>query len=156
MTAGTFLGSYIAVRGDYAVVDDQRLLRALSERCRDRGVHVQEDCRLLNLSWPGSRVQAQTTRGTILARLVIDATGGLSPLATTFRLHKIDGYYAVYGAMLRGIRLHGPEIVLGYVSQLGDPPPVLEVFPTGADSAYCVVFIYSTTLVSPHSLARVF
>jgi 2-polyprenyl-6-methoxyphenol hydroxylase-like FAD-dependent oxidoreductase len=156
MTVGTFLGGYLSVNGDFAVVDDQRLLRMLLARCRKRGVILEENCRLLNLSWSPGRVHAQTTQGTIVSRLVVDATGGMSAVANTFRLHRIDGYYSVYGGMLRNIRLHGQEIVLGYVSQLGDPPPILEVFPTGHDSAYCVIFIYSKNLVSPQSLAAAF
>ncbi len=156
MTVGTFLGGYIAVNGDFAVVDDERLLRILLKQCRDGGVHLKENCRLLNFSWLGHRVQAQTTQGTIVSRLVVDATGGMSTVASTFRLHRIDGFYSIYGGMLRNIRLHSPEIVLGYVSQLGDPPPILEIFPTGDDSAYCVIFIYSKSLVPPQSLAAAF
>jgi 2-polyprenyl-6-methoxyphenol hydroxylase-like FAD-dependent oxidoreductase len=156
MTAGTFLGSHIEVSGDFAVVDDQQLLKVLATRCRDRGARLEENCRLLNLTWMGSRIQAQTTRGYVRTRLVIDATGGLSPVASTFRLNHIDGFYSVYGAMLRNIRLHSLEIVLGHVSQFGDPPPVLEVFPTGQDSAYCVIFTYSKSIVSPQSLASSF
>jgi flavin-dependent dehydrogenase len=156
MVAGTFLGAHISVRGDFAVVDDRGVLRVLMARCRDRGVRLEENCRLLNLSWTNRRVQAQTSGETYLARLVIDATGGMSPVASTFRLHRIDGFYSVYGALLRNIRLHSSSIILGYVGQLGDPPPVLEVFPTGDDSAYCVIFIYSKVLVPPQSLAVAF
>jgi len=156
MTAGTFLGGYISVSGDFAVVDNQRLLRILLEQCRDREVRLEENSRLLNLSWVGQRVKAETTQGIIVSRLVIDATGGLSAVASTFRLHRIDGFYSIYGGLLRNIRLHAQEIVLGYVSQLGDPPPILEIFPTGNDSAYCVIFIYSKTLVPPQSLALAF
>jgi 2-polyprenyl-6-methoxyphenol hydroxylase-like FAD-dependent oxidoreductase len=150
------LGGYISVNGDFAVVDDRQLLRILLEQCRDRGVHFQENCRLLNLAWMSKRVQAQTTQGTIVARLIVDATGGMSAVASTFRLHRIDGFYSIYGGMLRNIRLHAQEIILGYVSQLGDPPPILEIFPTGDSSAYCVIFIYAKRLVPPQSLAAAF
>jgi flavin-dependent dehydrogenase len=156
MIVGTFLGGYISVNGDFAVVDDQQFLRTLLEQCRSRQVRFEEDCRLLNLSWIGQRVQVQTTQGTIVSRLLIDATGGMSAVASTFRLHRIDGFYSIYGGMLRNIRLDAQEIVLGYVSQLGEPPPILEVFPTGDDSAYCVIFIYSKNLVPPQSLAAAF
>src|SRR4051812_37980577 len=33
MTAGTFLGANVSVTGDFAVVDDQKLLKALIHRC---------------------------------------------------------------------------------------------------------------------------
>jgi flavin-dependent dehydrogenase len=156
MTAGTFLGGHISVDGDFAVVNDQLLLQTLVMRCRDHGARLEERCRLLNLSWLGSRIHAQTTQGLIVTRLLVDATGGLSPVASTFRLNRIEGFYSVYGAMLKNIRLRTFEIVLGYVGHLGDPPPVLEVFPTGEDSAYCVIFVYSRSLISPQTLASSF
>jgi hypothetical protein len=87
---------------------------------------------------------------------VIDATGGLSPIAATFRLHRIDGFYAVYGAHLRNINLHSGDIVLAYVDHLGDPPPILEVIPSGEGSAYCAVFTYSRQLTKPQSLEMMF
>lgn len=156
MTAGTFLGAGLAARGDYAVVDDKQFLRTLLDRCVAQGVQMEENCRLLNLSWHGNRLSIETTRQNFLARLVVDASGGMSAIANTFRLHEIYGFYSVYGAMLRRIRLHTAEIVLGYVSELGHPPPILEVFPTGNDSAYCVVFVYSKSLMSPHGLVSMF
>jgi 2-polyprenyl-6-methoxyphenol hydroxylase-like FAD-dependent oxidoreductase len=157
MTAGTFLGAHISVHGDFVVVDDQKVLNTLLERCRVNGVRLSENSSLLNLSWTDKRVRAQTaTDQSFLARLVIDASGGMSPVASTFRLNRIDGFYSVYGALLQGIELHSSEIVLGYVGQLGDPPPILEIFPTGDDSAYCVLFIYSRSLVAPQALAAAF
>jgi hypothetical protein len=45
---------------------------------------------------------------------------------------------------------------LAYVDHLGDPPPILEVVPTGAESAYCSVFTYSRKLEKPQSLETIF
>jgi 2-polyprenyl-6-methoxyphenol hydroxylase-like FAD-dependent oxidoreductase len=156
MTAATFLGGEVAVHGDFAVVDEQRILTELIERCRARGVQLIENCELVNLLWTKNRLQVRTTGETFIARLVADATGGGSPIASTFRLHRIDGFYAVYGALLHNIKLHTDDIVLGYVGHLGDPAPVLELIPTGPDSAYCVVFIFTRTLMPPAALAALF
>jgi hypothetical protein len=82
-----------------------------------------------------------------MVRLVVDATGGLSPIATTFRLHKLYGFYGVYGALLQNITLNTPNIVLAYIEHLGDPPPILEIIPCGDDVAYCSVFLYSKRLL---------
>src|SRR5262249_5351547 len=73
-----------------------------------------------------------------------------------FRLHRIDGFYCVFGAHLDNIKLRTGDIVLGYVHQLGDPPPIFEIYPTSATSGYCAVFVYSKNLISPHSLAASF
>jgi 2-polyprenyl-6-methoxyphenol hydroxylase-like FAD-dependent oxidoreductase len=156
MKAGSFLGSEAFAEGDFSVVDDSRFLQTLIERCRAGGAQMVETCALLNISWTPERVKAHTTRGTFIAKLVVDATGGLSPIAQTFRMHKIDGFYSVYGAHLDQITLETQDIVLGYVTQLGDPPPVLEIYPTSDHSAYCAVFVYSKLLVDPQSLAAAF
>jgi 2-polyprenyl-6-methoxyphenol hydroxylase-like FAD-dependent oxidoreductase len=157
MTAGTFLGGHISVRGDFVVVDDSKLLRELLDRCQANRVQLLENCGLVNVSWEHGRIRAQTISDKVFsARLVVDATGGMSSLARTFRFHRIDGFYSIYGALLRGIELHSREIVLGYVGHLGDPPPILEIFPTGDDSAYCVLFIYSQSLKAPATLAAAF
>src|SRR5208282_4565410 len=77
-------------------------------------------------------------------------------VAATFRLHHIDGFYAVYGGLLNHIILHTSDIVLGYVSHLGNPPPVFELIPTGPNSAYAVIFVYTKSLIAPRSLAATF
>ena len=156
MVLGTFLGESLRVRGDLAVVDDQALLQTVLGRCRDRGVHLAEQCTLLNLNWAKDSVSAQTSSGMYRARLVIDASGGLSPIAKTFRLHRLAGFYAVYGALLQRVELHTHDIVLAYVDHLGDPPPILEVVPCGVDSAYCSVFTYSLELTNPQALEGAF
>lgn len=156
MHVGTFLGGQTTVHGDFVVVDDQRVLEILLERCRRRNVLFRENCDLLNLSWEGDRIIAHTTQESFSTRLLGDATGGMSPLAATFQLHKIDGFYSVYGALLEHINLHTSDIVVGHISQLGHPPPIWEVIPTGASSAFCVIFIYSKILTPPELLAKSF
>lgn len=156
MTAGTFLGSNVSVRGDFAVADERRVLSVLSQRARTAGAQLFDNCTLLNLSWTGDLVTVQTTCGAFSTRLLADASGGGSPIAQTFRLHHVDGFYAVRGGMLQDIELKSQDIILGHVSQLGDPPPIFEVVPTGESSAYCVLFIFSKGLVPPASLAAAF
>jgi Lycopene cyclase protein len=156
MLIGTFLGNCIRAEGDLAVVDDNLLMRVLLERCQHQGVFLQDRCSLLNLRWMHDRIQATTTSNSYSVRLVVDASGGFSPIAATFRLHKIDGFFSVYGALLRGITLQTSDIVLAYVEQLGDPPPILEVIPCGEDVAFCAVFTYSKRLNPVESLEAAF
>jgi hypothetical protein len=156
MIVGTFLGGYLETSGDLAVVDDQLLMRRLVERCRSRGVLLTEQCSLLNLSWADTRLHVQTTSEPYVTRLVIDASGGQSPIAATFRLHELYGFFSVYGALLRNISLNTKNLVLAYVEHLGDPPPIIEVFPCGDDAAYCCVFLYSKQLVAPNKLEAAF
>lgn len=153
---GTFLGSHARAAGDFVVVDDQLLLRVLIGRCRESGVLLAEQCALLNLSWEESHIRADTSCGPYSARLIVDASGGQSPIAATFRLHKLYGFFTVYGALLRNIALRTEDIVLAFVDHLGDPPPVLEVVPRGPDSAYCAVFTYTQQLCPPQSLESTF
>ncbi|WP_157195864.1 FAD-dependent oxidoreductase [Bradyrhizobium sp. YR681] len=156
MTAGTFLGGYVAVDGDFAVVNDRRILEVLIERCRQRSVRLVENCSLISLKWCSDHIQACTTDDSFSVRAIVDASGGSSSIASTFRLHKIDGFYAVYGCELKNIEMKSQDIVLGYVAQLGDPPPIFEIVPTGENSAYCVVFIFSRSLLAPDILATSF
>jgi hypothetical protein len=156
LVVGTFLGGYLETSGDFVIVDDQRLLRRLVERCRSQGVLLTEQCSLLNMSWSDTRLHVQTTSDSYITRLIIDASGGQSPIAATFRLHKLYGFFSVYGALLRNIRLNTKNLILGYVEHLGDPPPIIEVFPCGDDAAYCCVFLYSKQLVPPDKLETVF
>jgi flavin-dependent dehydrogenase len=156
MLAGTFLGGHFETRGNFAVVDDQSLMRLLVERCRGRGVLLTDRCSLLNLSWEDTRLRVQTTCGPYRPRLLVDASGGLSPIATTFRLHNLYGFYTVYGALLRNITLRTSDIVLAYIEHLGDPPPIFEIIPCGDDVAYCAVFLYSKQLKPPRDLTAVF
>jgi 2-polyprenyl-6-methoxyphenol hydroxylase-like FAD-dependent oxidoreductase len=156
MVVGTYLGGRVIAPGDIAVVDEQRLLCDLVTRCRAHGVILEERCNLVNLAWTPDRVTANTSGGAYRARLVLDATGTKSPIAETFRLHRLDGFLSVHGAYLRKIRLRTTDMILAYANTLGDPPLILEVFPTGNDSAYCAVFTYSTRLIRPSSLDSAF
>ncbi|WP_296522110.1 hypothetical protein [Rhodoplanes sp.] len=156
MTAGTFLGGRVSVAGDFAVVDDLKVLQILIERCRQRNVSIIDHCALLNLRWKKESIESTTTKEIFSSRIVLDATGGGSPIASAFRLHRIDGFYAVYGGLLHNINLHSDDIVLGHVEHLGDPCPIFEVVPTSQSSAYCVIFVFTKTLVTPNSLATAF
>lgn len=156
MSASSFLGARLSVSGDFAVVDDPRLLAELLDRCRSRGVHLVENCELLSLHWEKNGIHVHTTADSFVTRLVADATGGGSPIASTFRLHRIDGFYAVYGSLLEGIQLNTDDIVLGHVGFLGSPMPVFELIPAGPDSAYCVIFTFSKSLIPPSTLAGLF
>ena len=154
--AGTFLGTIAYAEGDLTVVDDESFLQTLVERCRTRGVAMHENCGLLNIAWTTNYIEAQSECGTFHARLVLDATGGLSPISSTFRLHQIDGFFSVYGVHMDNIELRTADVVLGYVYQLGDPPPGFELYPTGSNSGYCALFVYSKFLVTAASLAASF
>lgn len=157
MIAGTFLGGEVSAVGDFAIVDDRKALRLLLDRCNERGVHLVENCRLVNFrQTDDGRLLAETTRGTFSTRIIADASGGSSPIASTFKLHRLDGFYSVYGCHLEEIAVHTEAIVLGYVNELGSPPPIFEVIPTGRGSAYCVLFICAKTLVTPQTLQNAF
>lgn len=156
MVVGTYLGGYLETYGDLVIVDDQLLLRMLVDRCRNRGVQLVEQCSLLNVSWTNTHLHVQTTSGSYATRLIVDATGGLSPIAATFRLHKIYGFFTVYGALLRNITLKTRSMILAYVEHLGNPPPILEVYPCTDDSAYCCVFFYSKQLIPPSGMDAAF
>jgi 2-polyprenyl-6-methoxyphenol hydroxylase-like FAD-dependent oxidoreductase len=156
MFVSTFLGGRAETCGDFAVVDDQLMMNVLVERCRRRGVLLTEHCALANLNWTDTMIHVQTTSKAFRARLVVDATGGLSPIAATFRLHKLYGFYLVYGALLRNIALHTGGIAMGHVEHLGDPPLILEVIPCGTDIAYCALFTYSKQLQASQTLEAAF
>ncbi len=156
MVVGTFLGAHLETFGDMVVVNDQLLMSALVERCEERGVLFAEKCALLNLKWTDNRIVVQTTSKAYVTRLVVDASGAGSPIASTFRLHKLYGFFSVYGALLKNIELSSNKIILAHVERLGDPPPIIEVFPTGEDAAYCSIFIYSKLLTAPQNLKALF
>lgn len=156
MVVGTFLGAYLETFGDLVVVNDQLLMSLLVKRCKRRGVLFAEHCSLLNLKWTDKRILVQTTSKSYITRLVVDASGARSPIATTFRLHKLYGFFSVYGALLQNIKLSSDKIILAHVERLGDPPPIIEVFPCAKDAAYCSVFIYSKLLTPPQNLKTLF
>lgn len=156
MTIGTFLGGHLETHGDLVVVDDQLLMSRLIERCNSRGVCFTNQCSLLNLKWTNDRILVQTTSTSYATRLVVDASGANSPIAKTFRLHRLYGFFSVYGALLRNIRLSSDKIILAHAERLGDPPPIIEVYPIGENAAFCSVFIYSKQLTQPEKLKTLF
>ena len=156
LVVGTFLSGPVSAMGDLVVVDDHMLLQRLLDRCRVSGVTLLNNSPLLSFVKAEERLRVVTTAGSFHARLLVDATGGQSPIAATFRLHRLDGFYGVYGGLLRNIDLRSQDIVLAYVEHLGHPPPILEVIPCGESRAYCAVFTYSRQLVPPLSLEEAF
>ena len=156
LVVGTFLSGPVSATGDLAVVDDHLLLHRLLDRCRVSDVMLFDSSPLLSFTWAEERLWVETTAGSFRARLLVDATGGQSPIAATFRLHRLDGFYGVYGRYLRDIDLRSPDVVLAYVEHLGNPPPIFEVIPCGESSAYCAVFTYSRQLPPPRSLEEMF
>ena len=142
----SFLGGYALAIGDYAVVDDRILLMTLSRRCQERGAELVDNSAVQCIRWGHASITVETTLGSFQCRLLIDATGGNSPIATTFRSQKLDGFYSIYGAHLRGIRLKTEEIIGSHVIRLGYPVPMFEVFPTGDSSAFAVVFFATRRL----------
>lgn len=156
MTIGTFLGGYLETTGDLVVVDDQLLMNRLIERCRSHGVDFADQCSLLSLNWTKNRILVKTTSKSYTTRLVVDASGAHSPIAKTFRLHRLYGFFSVYGALLRNIRLSSDKIILAHAERLGDPPPIIEVYPISEDAAFCSVFIYSKQLTEPEKLKSLF
>ena len=156
MTIGTFLGGYLETHGDLVVVDDEILMSRLVERCHSLGVHFADQCSLLALKWTASRILVETTSKSYTTRLVVDASGAHSPIAKTFRLHRLYGFFSVYGALLRNITLSSDKIILAHVERLGHPPPIIEVYPISDNAAFCSVFIYSKQLTPPEKLKTLF
>jgi flavin-dependent dehydrogenase len=155
-TIGTFQGSFAQAEGDFAVVDESVLLRLLKERCERVSVRLIENTKVLNIVSDGQRSILQTTRGPYQARLVIDASGGGSPFAATYRLHRLEGFYSIYGAHLKDLSLTSEDIVGAHIVHFGHPAPLFEVIPTGPTSAFCVVFLASKDVVEPTKLSRLF
>jgi len=155
-TVGTFLAPPAVATGDFAVVDEERLLRELMRRCDERGVFFSEQTEAFNFHHADSRLTVETNRGPAQTRLIVDATGGLSQIAASFRLHRIIGFYSIYGAHLENLTLASADIVGAYVLRFGDPPPLFEVIPTSSTSAFVVVFVAARRLHSPASLKRAF
>jgi 2-polyprenyl-6-methoxyphenol hydroxylase-like FAD-dependent oxidoreductase len=156
LTVGTFLGGYLETTGDLVVVDEKKLMKLLVERCRRHGVLLADRCSLLSLNWADNHIKAGTTSSFYETRLVIDASGGSSPVAQTFRMHKLYGFFVVCGALLRNVTLHTAEAALAHIEHLGDPPPIIEVFPCADDAVFCCVFMYSKKLIAPERLQASF
>jgi len=149
VTLGTFLGSMAYAEGDFAVIDDKVLLNLLLERCRRTNVQLHEKTKVLSIAQQNQELLVHTTDGLYPARMVLDASGGNSPFAATFRLHRLEGFYSVYGGHLQNLTLSSGDIVGAHVVHFGHPTPILEVIPTGPTSAFCAIFIVGKNVVAP-------
>jgi hypothetical protein len=119
-------------------------------------VRLIENTKVLNFRRDGPRILLNTTNGTYGARLVLDASGGTSPFATTFLLHRLVGFYSIYGGHLKNLRLASQDVVAGHIVHFGHPAPIFEVIPTGIASAFCVVFLASKSVIDPRELNALF
>lgn len=156
VTAGTFLGELAPTYGDFCTVDEGLLLTTLAQQCTELGVCVKENAEVLSIAWRTNGVKVISSNGSYRARLIIDASGSVSPVASTFRLHKLRGFFSVYGAHIKGIHLNSTDIIGAHVIRLGHPPPIIEVIPTGLDSAFCIIFVAAKSIVDPTSLSAQF
>jgi flavin-dependent dehydrogenase len=155
-TIGTFQGPVAEAHGNFTTVDERTLLALLVERCVEASVRLVEDTKVLSVARADGRQVASTTRGQFHARVVLDASGGASPFAATFRLHRLEGFYSIYGAHLRDLDLATGDVVGAHIVHFGHPAPLFEVIPTGPTSAFCVVFLASRTVVAPTTLSALF
>jgi 2-polyprenyl-6-methoxyphenol hydroxylase-like FAD-dependent oxidoreductase len=73
-------------------------------------------------------------------RLLIDCSGGSSAIASTFRLHKLTGFFTIYAEHRTGLTFPPDTMVTAQASVLGHPPVFFELMPTGHDSAFCIAF----------------
>ena len=156
VTLGTFLGSVAYAEGDFAVINDRVLLNLLLERCRRANVQLHEKSKVLSIAQNDQELLIHTTEGLHRARLVLDASGGSSPFAATFRLHRLEGFYSIYGGHLHNLSLSSGDIVGAHIVHFGHPTPILEVIPTGPTSAFCVIFIIDRNVVAPQALKECF
>jgi flavin-dependent dehydrogenase len=155
-TIGTFQGSIACAEGDFTVVDDAALLTILKDKCLCASVRLIEKTKVLSVASQDQQLILQTTNGSYRTRLVIDASGGNSPFASTFRLHRLEGFYSIYGAHLDNLILASKDIVGAHIVHFGHPTPLFEVIPTGPTSAFCVVFLTSKDVVEPTKLHDMF
>jgi len=155
-TLGTFQGSFAFAEGQFTVINDTVLLRLLLERCKNSGVHLLENTKVLSISKQKENLAVQTTDGEYYARLILDASGGNSPFASTFRLHRLEGFYSIFGGHLENLNLKSDDIIGAHVIHFGHPAPIFEIIPTSSTSAFCCVFIIAKEAVDPQRLAKSF
>lgn len=152
----TFLGATALAIGDVAVTDEQAVLIVFLERCRAAGVIVLDRTELLSLEWEPTAVRLLSNRRTIRARIVVDCTGGLSPIAATFQLHRILGFFTIFGSHLTDVSFTSNELILASIDRLGHPPAFFEIMPTSATTALAVVFHATRRALPFDDLARSF
>jgi flavin-dependent dehydrogenase len=155
-TIGTFQGSFAYAEGDFATVDESELLRVLVERCVNNGVRLVAQAKVLSVVQKGSEMVVETTNGRYFSRLVIDASGGASALAATYKMHRLEGFYSIYGGHLENLSLASTNVIGAHVLHFGNPTPVFELIPTSENSAFCVVFMASRRVINPNNLAQIF
>lgn len=153
MTLGSFLGAHAEARGRVVVVDERRLLARLVDRCREAGVVLFDRTRVSAIRWSNGGLDVDSTASRLLARLLIDCTGGSSSIAATFRLHELIGFFTIYAEHRTRLTIDSRTIVAAQVSLLGHPPVFFELMPTGPDSAFCVAFT-ATKRVRPFDELR--
>jgi flavin-dependent dehydrogenase len=151
-TVGTFQGSFAYAEGAFTVVNERTLLDLLIEGCRRASVRLFENTKVLNIAKQEGHLVVHTTDGQYRARLVLDASGGASPFAATFRLQRLEGFYSIYGGHLEDLDLSSTDIVGAHIIHFGHPAPMFEVIPTGPTSAFCVVFLIARDVVDPTTL----
>ena len=151
-----FMGSRAEALGDFAVVDEHVLLGELIERCREKGAVLREKESVVGLRWGDNCVHVATERDEVRARLVVDASGGASPIAQSFRLQRILGFHSVYGGHLKNIEMNTADIIGADATKLGEPLAYFEVFPTSESSAFCCVFVVDKRLHDPARLRALF
>lgn len=151
-TLGTFQGSFAYAEGNFAVINDKILLDLLLERCRESNVRLVQNTKVLSIAQNNRQLLVDTTAGTYHTRMVLDASGGGSPFAATFRLHRLEGFYSIYGGHLQNITLRNDDIVGAHILHFGHPAPIFEVIPTSPTSAFCVIFVIAKNVVAPEEL----
>lgn len=99
-----------------------------------------ERTRVVAVRWVDHSIEIDTTSSRIRTQLLIDCTGGSSPIASTFRLHKLAGFFTVYAQHRTRLAFDPHVLVAAQISQLGYPPVFFELMPTGPASAFCIAF----------------
>lgn len=156
VSMGTFLGGRAVATGEFVVTNEHKLLLTLAERCRKVGVEILENTQLTECHHNGRSLAVQTTSGPFISRLLVDATGGDSSFAAREEKYRPYGYFTVYGHHLTGVQLASDEIILGYVLNDNNPVPVLEIVPTGRDTAFCVLVYVTKQHIEPLLLRATF
>ena len=155
-TLGTFQGSFAYAEGDFAVINDKILLGLLLERCQRSDVRLMQNTKVLSIAKNNQQLLVHTTGGTYHTRMVLDASGGGSPFAATFRLHRLEGFYSIYGGHLQNLTLRNDDIVGAHILHFGHPAPIFEVIPTSPTSAFCIIFIIDKNVVATKALRESF
>ena len=119
VTISTFLGGTAVATGDVAVTDDKRLLATLLARCDSAGVTIVDQAEVTSLQWQQDGIRVAASGTTVRTRLIVDCTGGLSPIASTFQLHRLLGFFAIYGGHVADASFASNELVLASVLRLG-------------------------------------